>query len=87
MNGLQFARYSTFASYLRGNRAAYTTKTHVIGQFARPVNGHRIARTLCHKIFSDMELHDGNGKVEPLASQAISCKLCASKLTKLRSQP
>lgn len=77
---VRFARYSTFASYLRGDRAAYTTKTHVIGAYGPPSSGHRVATTLCNKRFSDLEVHDGNGVAEPYADQQVTCKVCAKKL-------
>lgn len=79
---LRFARYSTYASYLSGNRAAYTTKTHVIGAFAPPVNGHRFAKTLCNRKFTELEIHDGNGKIEALADQTITCTTCQKALKK-----
>ena len=81
---LRFARYSTYASYLSGNRAQYTTKTHIIGTFAPSVSGHRIAKTLCNRKFSDMETYDGNGKTEALADQPITCTTCARELAKLK---
>ena len=88
---LRFARYSTYASYLSGNRAQYTTKTHIIGAFAPAVNGHRIAKTLCNKKYSDMETCDGNGKTEPMDSksttQVPTCTVCARELAKLVSKP
>lgn len=81
---LRFARYSTYASYLSGNRAAYTTKTHVIGAFAPPTNGHRFAKTLCNKKFTELEIHDGNGKTEALVDQTITCTTCQKALAKIR---
>jgi hypothetical protein len=84
LSTLRFARYSTYASYLSGNRAAYTAKTHIIGQYAAAIAGHRIAKTLCNKKFSDMETHDGNGKVETLAEQTITCQICLREIAKIR---
>ena len=81
---LRFARYSTYASYLSGNRAQYTTKTHVIGAFAPPTNGHRFAKTLCNRKFTELEIHDGNGKTEALADQTITCVVCQKALAKLK---
>jgi hypothetical protein len=84
LSTLRFARYSTYASYLSGNRAQYTTKTHIIGQYADAINGHRIAKTLCSKRYSDMETHDGNGKVETLAEQDVTCQTCLREIGKIR---
>jgi hypothetical protein len=83
---LRFARYSTYASYLSGNRAAYTTKTHIIGKRSDFPNagGHYISMTLCGKRYSDMETHDGNGKVETLAEQTITCQICLREIGKIR---
>jgi hypothetical protein len=87
LSTLRFARYSTYASYLSGNRAAYTTKTHIIGAYADAIGGHRVAKTLCNKKFSDMETHDGNGSVEKRdvlrTDQVVTCKTCAKELEKI----
>ena len=85
LSTLRFARYSTYASYLGGNRAAYTTKTHIIGVYEKfPRNGHYIAKTLCNKVYSSMETGDGNGKVEKLAEQVVTCKACLREIAKIR---
>jgi hypothetical protein len=85
LSTLRFARYSTYASYLSGNRAAYTTKTHIIGKRSDfPIAGHYISMTLCNKKFSDMETTDGNGKVETLAEQVVTCKTCLKEVAKIR---
>jgi hypothetical protein len=85
LSTLLFARYSTYASYLSGNRAQYTTKTHIIGKRSDfPIAGHYISMTLCNKKFSDMETHDGNGKVETLAEQVVTCKTCLKEVAKIR---
>ena len=86
LSTLRFARYSTYAGYLSGNRAAYTTKTHIIGQYAGfpDGGGHYISMTLCNKKFSDMETHDGNGKVEKLAEQVVTCQTCLREIGKIR---
>ena len=55
------------------------SKTHIIGAYTPSSNGHRVAMTLCNKKFSDLEVHDGNGKVEPLTDQLVTCKVCAQK--------
>jgi len=87
LSTLRFARYSTYASYLSGNRAAYTTKTHIIGKRSDFPNagGHYISMTLCGKRYSDMETHDGNGKVEKLAEQTITCRTCLKEVAKIRA--
>jgi hypothetical protein len=41
--------------------------------------------TLCGKRYSDMETHDGNGKVEKLAEQAVTCKTCLKEVAKIRA--
>jgi hypothetical protein len=84
---LRFARYSTYASYLSGNRAAYTTKTHIIGKRSDFPNagGHYISMTLCGKRYSDMETHDGNGLTEKLAEQVVTCKPCLKEVAKIRA--
>ena len=85
LSTLRFARYSTYASYLSGNRAAYTTKTHIIGKYSDfPIAGHYIAKTLCGKVYSSMETGDGNGKVEALAEQIVTCKTCVREIAKVR---
>lgn len=85
LSTLRFARYSTYAGYLSGNRSQYTTKTHIIGAYDKfPRNGHYVAKTLCNKTYSNMETHDGNGLVEKLAEQVVTCKACLREIAKIR---
>ncbi len=85
LSTLRFARYSTYASYLSGNRAAYTTKTHIIGKRSDfPIAGHYVSMTLCNKKFSSMETGDGNGLTEELAEQTITCQTCLREIGKIR---
>ena len=83
---LRTVTYSSRAAYLRGNRAAYRTTSHVAelpnGQWpASNFSGHRIIKTLCKKDFSDMELHDGNGTMS--RELKPNCKVCAKALSKM----
>jgi len=87
---LRTVAYSSHAAYLRGNRAAYRTLSHVAelpGGKWPPANftGHRIIKTLCGKTYSDMELHDGNGKM--IRELTPKCKTCIDKLAKLQAVP
>lgn len=87
---LRTVTFSSRAAYLRGNRAAYRTTSHVAelpnGQWPAPnFSGHRIIKTLCGKQFSDMELHDGNGTMS--RELAPKCKMCANALAKIPVDP
>ena len=83
---LRTVNYSSRAAYLRGNRAAYRTTSHVVelpnGQWpAANFTGHSVVKTLCDKSYSDMELHDGNGTMSRELSP--KCKVCAACLAKI----
>ena len=83
---LRTVTFSSRAAYLRGNRAAYRTTSHVVelpnGQWpAANFAGHRVVKTLCDKSYSDMELHDGNGTM--VKELTPKCKACANALARL----
>ena len=87
---LRTVTYSSRAAYLRGNRAAYRTTSHVAelpnGQWpAANFTGHRVIKTLCGKSYSDMELHDGNGTMSRELNP--KCKACANALAKITVDP
>lgn len=83
---LRFAQYSSYAPYLGGARAGYTTKTHILTPAEKfPRNGHYISKTGCGRIFSSLEVGDGNGKVEPLTNQVPTCPTCRAALAKARA--